>query len=1173
MKRHSSFRIISVFMIVTLLAQALWPTASFAQSVLNLPAPGTMVSMSAAQVPVLMRGMEIHPDNPLLFDFIIDSGKSGYSLEGAEFRAESQKLIKYFLASLTVKENDQWVNLSPFEHDRMIPQELGKTELGRDMLAQDYILKQLTASLIYPEKDLGREFWTRVYARVREQYGAAGAEIPVDTFNKVWISADKARVLEQGNAAYVVGAHLKVMLETDYLATTNNAMPTRGHDAPLADTNERGFVSPRRLPTPQPTNVKATQVSTQTPNATNETNAPNNIAKNVLREIVIPMIEQEVNEGSNFAPLRQMFYSMILATWYKTTLKNSLLNQVYSNQDKTAGVLADDPAIKEKIYEQYLQAYKRGVFNYIKEEADPDSAVESAGLGESGSIARKYFSGGLVNCLGIPDVLAHSQSKAPGDSSEAQGNAVRLLVRLFTLGNGTMSAERFNKYLLLQETGMSLYAYDQERYNKDARQQGYNVPEMSWEGYYNSLHARKAGDDLARVFQAAEVNLFTNYTLKQRIAILDMTLKFLKAYLDESEPFGLALLKSRLAVVSNGGYSVKGNAELIDLTASFLTGPLFEAFTVLTRIQFRQTAQEQVRDSFRKCVEQIFSGLYGEQASARVFMGSLGLAGRLKAAVRFLIGGPDASMTISGRKRFFSLMCAVLVLNQIYKAPQDLPAGEERVSRMAIPAANGAQIFLSKRVSQQISLSIDLPGTPAAPERLDIKIRENNAGFMQVTNSPGWSLSRSDVVTGQEASAYDVMSVVYKSEPPGFERMFLIINPKGVPFPSPRARVFEVTVPGQAAASSGASDDAILKEAEAVRWLLNTLGGLSGQNQARVAAIVAALVKKARPTGVITKEGDFSMSLEADKWLKVIQRTPVEKWTTTVYEHAELLPEGERDSFISNMLDLRTNPQLAESALRSVTLKPMAAESQLIAVNRAVIEINKIVEEEERRRAISTSPQAVAYRTTILNNGLLFMVCFAGFLASFGDGLLTQFFHAIVGGLAVSGFVSMWVARYDLGKLNSISDNDDIQAKAIDFLNKREPNDLVYARSMAEARALLTRELLAWSKAKLDLDGDARVDNVNNMFVWIKFTDQGDGSFRLSFGDAAANDPAAGVTPGGIALDARKMELAVDKAAGSGISMSFDPAMVAEFRRGNFTGVEGLIIGIVPMPSLLPAQK
>jgi len=50
------------------------------------------------------------------------------------------------------------INLSPYEKDRMIPTSLGETAMGRDLLAQDYLLKQLTASLIYPQKALGKEF-------------------------------------------------------------------------------------------------------------------------------------------------------------------------------------------------------------------------------------------------------------------------------------------------------------------------------------------------------------------------------------------------------------------------------------------------------------------------------------------------------------------------------------------------------------------------------------------------------------------------------------------------------------------------------------------------------------------------------------------------------------------------------------------------------------------------------------------------------------------------------------------------------------------------------------------------------------------------------------------------------------------------------------------------------
>jgi len=329
-----------------------------------------MVLTSPAFMPVMMKGIQIHPDNPLLFDFILDTGKSGLRIDSKEFKAEAQKLIKYFLASLTIKEDDVWVNLSPYEKDKMIPQELGKTELGRDMLAQDYILKQLTASLIYPEKELGKKFWDSVYTKAQQQFGST--DIPIDTFNKVWIVADKAKVLERNNAAYVVGSHLKVMLEEDYVAL--------GKQTAI---NQRGFAK----------------------------NKTHTIASQIVREIVIPEIEKEVNQGQNFAPLRQMFYSIILSSWYKIALKDALLNQVYTNKGKTAGVLADDQSAKEKIYQQYLQAYKKGVFNYIKEDIDAVSRE---------AMPRKYFSGGIHE--GEASTPAIARKFSIGDDPVQQGD-------------------------------------------------------------------------------------------------------------------------------------------------------------------------------------------------------------------------------------------------------------------------------------------------------------------------------------------------------------------------------------------------------------------------------------------------------------------------------------------------------------------------------------------------------------------------------------------------------------------------------------------------------------------------------------------------------------------------------------------------------------------------------
>src|SRR6202142_1334052 len=62
-----------------------------------LPAPGAIVHLSPPFNPPILKGIEVHPDNPFRFDFILDKGD--YS---SDLKQESTKLIKYFLASLTI---------------------------------------------------------------------------------------------------------------------------------------------------------------------------------------------------------------------------------------------------------------------------------------------------------------------------------------------------------------------------------------------------------------------------------------------------------------------------------------------------------------------------------------------------------------------------------------------------------------------------------------------------------------------------------------------------------------------------------------------------------------------------------------------------------------------------------------------------------------------------------------------------------------------------------------------------------------------------------------------------------------------------------------------------------------------------------------------------------------
>lgn len=352
-KSRNSLRhklICALVSIIFLISCVVPPTGS-AQSMasLNLPAPGTMLSISAGFHPPLVIGLRLDPVNPLQFSFIINSGQSG--LQGDALQGEANKLIKYFMASLTVPEDELWVNLSPYESQRIISETFGQTEMGRDLLAQDYILKQLTASLIHPEKDLGKEFWDRVYAKSQEMFGTT--DIPVNTFNKIWILPEKATVYEHEGTAYLIESHMRVMLEQDYAAVVQNL----GSEKFGTDVLEAG--------------------------QTEEISA---VGAAIIREVLIPEIEKEVNEGKTFARLRQITNSLILALWFKQNLRQSLLGEVYVDRQKIVGIEIEDKTIKDQIYQQYLEAFKTGVYDFIKDEYDPVKQE---------IISRKYFSGGF----------------------------------------------------------------------------------------------------------------------------------------------------------------------------------------------------------------------------------------------------------------------------------------------------------------------------------------------------------------------------------------------------------------------------------------------------------------------------------------------------------------------------------------------------------------------------------------------------------------------------------------------------------------------------------------------------------------------------------------------------------------------------------------------------------
>jgi len=384
------------------------PTAGFCQNINNLSADVinsngrthgsaptlNLLPVSQSVSHASLKGIKVNPDNPFDLEFIIDTNN-----DKTVNKEEAQVLVNYFFAGLTLPEKDLWVNLSPYEENRIIPDTTVTTQLGEGLLSQDYLLKQLAASLTYPETELGKQYWDAV-SGVRHQKCQA-PKVSDTAFNKVWITPDTAKVYENGNSAFITESTLKVLTEEDYLAMQNNG----------------------RFDTSRSLSAKRIE--------TNGTLSDHSI--NAFKQYILPQITQQVNQGEHFSQLRQIYNALILGVWFKNKLKDSIYKN-YISQSKTKGIDSADINAKEKIYQQYLNAFKQGAYNYVKKESVGANNHSPVMMGTK-ITKRTYFSGG-VELGGVAGVYTAT-------ANPPQGHVRAMLARAkVAIYNTKLSASR-----------------------------------------------------------------------------------------------------------------------------------------------------------------------------------------------------------------------------------------------------------------------------------------------------------------------------------------------------------------------------------------------------------------------------------------------------------------------------------------------------------------------------------------------------------------------------------------------------------------------------------------------------------------------------------------------------------------------------------------------------------
>ncbi|MDO8747972.1 MAG: hypothetical protein Q7J72_02515 [Candidatus Omnitrophota bacterium] len=297
------------------------------------------------------------------FRLRLDKGSlNNPSLE--ELEGSSKTLFNYFLIGLSLPNDSFWVNLRPDSPDNIIDDSLAQTDMGKVMLETDLQLKKDTAQSTSPNTPEGKAYWDKIYQKAEELYGTTNITIP--TLTRPWIIPGEIIIGETQDSAYIYKATLKVMLEEDYLTSRGGS-----RTAPTPD--QYTFSDPRLK--------ELNEYSTR-----------------LIKELIIPKLTYEVNTSKRYAPLRQVYYSLILAQWFKArfsshspqfTADSSYIKLIDSRN--LSHLSSKEVWNKLTYFKQYQESFAQGEYNLKEPRSTP-----------SGQTVRSYFSGGEELNIQIP---------------------------------------------------------------------------------------------------------------------------------------------------------------------------------------------------------------------------------------------------------------------------------------------------------------------------------------------------------------------------------------------------------------------------------------------------------------------------------------------------------------------------------------------------------------------------------------------------------------------------------------------------------------------------------------------------------------------------------------------------------------------------------------------------
>jgi len=234
----------------------------------------------------------------------------------------AQQASDSFFVWLGLPPSKFWVNLNPNEPDRIVDAQLGRTDAGRVLLEADLQMKKTVGQLIHPDTPLGAQFWEALDLGGGSCYSFRN-----------WIVPGPATIRSDHGALYILDAPLLVKSESDYVE--------------LRGDNSRQTACP-----PQ-------QQSAEQHN------------EELFQALILPQLEQAVNEAPEYADLRRIYLSRIAAEWYRE--RSAQERTPFAGLVDRANItpwVSQEPWSPRDVFDRYVDSYTNGEFNITHQTQD-----------------------------------------------------------------------------------------------------------------------------------------------------------------------------------------------------------------------------------------------------------------------------------------------------------------------------------------------------------------------------------------------------------------------------------------------------------------------------------------------------------------------------------------------------------------------------------------------------------------------------------------------------------------------------------------------------------------------------------------------------------------------------------------------------------------------------------